>query len=1174
MARHRAVGGGAVRVYWLALHLKPLVVDANCVFVRVARRAAESDSKMPIAANTRQSLYVLLLVLLAFVPLEAGNAPNSRPGYYRFPAIHGDTIVFTAEGDLWTVSTKGGAAQRLTSNPGVESHAAISPDGKTVAFSAEYEGPLDVFAMPVDGGLPERRTWDGGAVVVGWTPDGRVLYRTSRYSTLPNAQLVSIGGQGQREVLPLSQAAEGAFTPDGKTLFFTRLTKQGSSTKRYKGGTAQNIWRYETGSEAVPLTADYAGTSFNPMFWNGRVYFLTDRDGTMNLFSMDPNGHDLKQLTHHSGFDVESASLSEGRIVYQCGADLWLLDLKTNQDGIIPITLVSDFDQLRDHWVKKPLDYLTAAHISPDGNSAVFTARGEVFTLPAAASGRIVKVAGTAGIRYREAMYTPDGKSIIALSTETGETEFWRYPANGEGKPEQLTHGAKVLRWDGVPSPDGRWLAHRNKDQELWVLDLKSKTDKKIGQSMNGDFDDLSWSPDSQWLAYTENADNTFEQIKVLNVNTGEIHVLTSDRFNSVNPTWSTDGKWMYFLSDRMLKTVIPSPWGSRQPDPYFDHSMKVYELALTPGLRSPFAPVDELHPEQSGKPEDTKPNKPDEKKETEASKPGEEKKTAESKPAEEKKASEDKKAPAVNIDFTDIASRLNEVPVPPGNYSSLQNTEKRLCWLDRTDGPQPKHNLQCVEIGNKGDGPEPVWADLKAYEISLDHKKLLAWKGDDFYIFDAEAKAPALADPKTLAKAKIDMSRWAIMTNPRAEFHEMFLDAWRLERDYFYDRNMHGVNWAAVRDRYLPLVDRVSDRDELNDVIAQMVGELSALHIFVVGGDERKPADQIDLASLGAVLRRDETAGGYVVEHIYLHDPDLPNVAPPFARPDSLVHEGEVILSIDGEDALSAADERELLRGKAGRKVMLRVKNSAGQVRDVLVTPVTDRADRDLRYTEWEYSRRLKVDSESRNHIGYVHLRAMGSGDIEQWERDFYPVYDRQGLIIDVRHNGGGNIDSWILGKLLRRAWFYWQPRVGNPTWNMQYAFRGHVVVLCDEFTGSDGEAFTEGIRRLDIGKVIGTRTWGGEIWLSFSNRLADEGIASAAEIGVYGPERKWLIEGHGVEPDMVVDDLPHATFGGSDAQLEAAIKYLEQEIKKDPRPVPAPPAYPDKAFKYKDRD
>jgi tricorn protease len=1096
---------------------------------------------------------IILAAALAVVfvgRLNAGDAGNTRPGYYRWPAIHGDTIVFTAEGDLWIVSAKGGAARRLTSNPGQEGLAAISPDGQTVAFSAQYEGPVDVYTMPVDGGLPQRRTWDGDALVIGWTPDGRVLVNTLRYSTLPDPKLVAIDSNGRGEVVPLAQAAQGSYTPDGRTLFFTRLDRQPSSTKRYRGGTAENIWRYDAGSEAVLLTGDWPGTSHNPMFWNGRVYFLADRDGVMNVYSMDRDGHELKQHTHHHGWDVQSASLSDGRIAYQCGADLWLLDLKTGKDTIIPITLVSDFDQLRDHWVKKPLDYLTGVHIAPDGREAVFTARGEVFTLPAK-SGRIVKVAGNSGIRYREGRYMPDGKSIIALSTQSGETEFWKYPANGIGAPEQWTSDAKVLRWEGVPSPDGRWLAHRDKDQQLWLYDVRNKQQRRIAQSMVDDFADLTWSPDSQWLAYVEAAANTFTQIKVLNTNTGALQALTSDRYNSASPSWSADGKWLYFLSDRMLKTAVPSPWGSRQPDPYFDRSMKVYEVALTTGLRSPFAPVDELHPEQPAKPEEPKPADPKSDKPTEAKKP----------------------APVtVNIDFNDLASRLSDVPVPPGNYTELHSAEKRLCWLERDGDVPPKLNLGCVDIANKGDSPETVLADVKGYELSLDRKKMLVRKGEDFYILDSDVKAAALADPKALPKAKIDLSRWTFATNPRAEFRELFLDAWRLERDYFYDRNMQGVDWKQMRDRYLPLVDRVADRDELNNVIAQLVSELSALHIFVFGGDSRKPPDQVDLASLGAVLRRDEKAGGYVVEHVYLHDPDLPNEAPPLARPDSIVHEREVILSIDGEDLLSVSDERALLRGKAGRQVLLRVKSASGQTREVIATAISAKDESNLRYKEWEYSRRLKVESDSQGHIGYVHLRAMGPADIEQWAREFYPVFDRQGLIIDVRHNHGGNIDSWLLAKLLRQGWFFWQPRIGNPTWNMQYAFRGHMVVLCDQTTASDGEAFAEGFRRLGLGKVIGVRTWGGEIWLSSGNVLADSGIATAAETGVYAPEGKWLIEGHGVDPDIVVDDLPHATFAGGDAQLDAALGYLQEQIRKDPRPVPKAPPYPNKAFRYEE--
>ena len=1085
-----------------------------------------------------------------------------RAGYYRHPAIHGDMIVFTAEGDLWEVGSAGGPARRLTSGAGTELYTSISPDGRTVAFSASYEGPKDVYTMPTSGGVPQRRTWGGesmgkdpdGDEVAGWMPDGRILVRTWRYSTLPDSELVAFDENGGHEIIPLAQASEGVFTPDGKTLFFTRLPRQGSNTKRYQGGTAENLWRYESGSEAVPLTADWTGTSHNPMYWNGRVYFLSDRDGVMNVYSMDRDGHDVKEETHHRGLDVQSASLSDGRIVYQCGADLWLLDLKSGKDAIVPITIVSDFDQLRDHWVKKPLDYLTAAHVAPDGSAAVFTARGEVFTLPRK-EGRIVKVAGDSGVRFREARYMPDGKSIFTLSTQTGETEFWKYPANGvqaAHKPEQWTHDATVLRMDGVVSPDGRWLAYRDKDQQLWLRDLDLKKEKKIAQSMTGGFEDLAWSPDGKWLAYVESARNTFDQIKILDAFSGEVHLVTSDHYNSGSPAWSSDGKWLYFLSDRMLKTTVSSPWGSRQPDPSFDRATKVYEVALPGDARSPFARADELHPDTADGAKDSK------------------------------GASEEKKAkPSVKIDFDELSSRVREVPVPSRNYGSLQALEKRLCWLDR-DAASNKAALACIDIDNKwedpaevtkkGEIPYLVLADVKGYEVSADRKRMLVRKDDDFFLFDSDLTGKNSSEAKVLSQAKVDLSQWEIMVNPHEEFRQLYLDAWRLERDYFYDRGMHGVDWPKLRDRYLPLVDRVADRRELDDVIAQMASELSALHIFVAVGDARQAADRVGLGALGAVLRKDTKAGGFIVDHVYRHDPDLPNLAAPFSRPDSRVKEGEVVLSIDGTPLVDVADERALLRGKADRQVLLRVKSTQGAERDVLVVPLSAAEESDVRYREWEYTRRLKVDADSKGHIGYVHLQAMGSEDIEQWAREFYPVFDRDGLIVDVRHNRGGNIDSWLLSKLMRKAWFYWQPRIGQPHWNMQYAFRGHMVVLCDQETGSDGEAFTEGFRRLGLGKAIGLRTWGGEIWLSFDNPLADNGIATAAEDGVYGPEGKWLIEGHGVDPDIVKDNLPHASFLGEDAQLDEAVRYLQEQIKNDPRPIPPAPAYPKKDFQYGD--
>jgi len=355
-----------------------------------------------------------------------------------------------------------------------------------------------------------------------------------------------------------------------------------------------------------------------------------------------------------------------------------------------------------------------------------------------------------------------------------------------------------------------------------------------------------------------------------------------------------------------------------------------------------------------------------------------------------------------------------------------------------------------------------------------------------------------------------------------------------------------------------------------LSDLIGDMVSELSALHINVFGGDHREGPDQIKMAYLGAVLARDESRGGWRIEHIYNTDPDYPNKRSPLARPGVNVKDGDVIESINGAPTLSVAHPQALLRNQAGKQVLLRVKSSSDdQSRDVIVKPVDADGDADLRYSEWEYTCRQRVEELGRGDLGYVHLRAMSQADIAQWARDYYPVYNRKGLIVDVRHNGGGNIDSWILEKLMRKAWFYWQPRVGAPTWNMQYAFRGHMVVLCDEFTGSDGEAFTEGFKRLGLGKVIDKRTWGGEIWLSASNFLVDRGIATAAEVGVYGPEGQWLIEGHGVEPDIVVDNLPNATFKGEDAQLQKAIEYLQEEIRQKPVTIPAAPPYPDKSIR-----
>ena len=1076
-----------------------------------------------------------LVLAVVSIILPSALFAQAPEGYYRFPTIHGATIVFAAEGDLWKVGTRGGTAQRLTSHAEGEAYPAISPDGTTLAFSASYEGPLEVYTMPLPGGLPVRRTYEGRrANVVGWTPDGAVLYSTDRYSTLPNRELAEIDlDTGVRTIVPLAQAADGSYDRSGGTLFFTRLAAQGSRTKRYMGGTAQNIWKYAPGGpEAIPLTADYAGTSRNPMWWDGRVYFESDRDGTMNIWSMNADGGDLRQHTYHSGWDVKDPSLNEGRIVYQLGADIRLYNVETNEDRAIPITLTSDFDQARVKWVDDPMEYLTSAHIAPDGDRIALTARGQVFVAPVK-QGRFVKATRGQDVRYREARFMPDGESLLVMSDESSEIEWWRLPTSGVGPREQLTHDGKVIRYDGVPSPDGNWIVTFDRDQELWLYNIEKQQAKKIDFSPQWGFSTPSWSPDSRWLAYGKPADNSLYQIYLYNLEDGTTSAITTARYDSWDASWSADGEWIYFLSDRNFQSLVRSPWGSRQPEPFFDKQTKIYGVALQEGARWPFQPDDELYDAKSGKPE---------------------------------KNGESESPVSVVIELDGIQRRIYPVPVTAGNYGSLSVNSGRLFWTERETSLERRRKLIALDIKNDDPKPKTLVEGVRSYELSANGEKLLLRKGSAFYVIAASSGANAKLDD-----AKVDLSGWTFAVNPKEEWRQMFVESWRLERDYFYDKGMHGVDWPGMLQKYLPLVDRVTNRAELSDLQSQMVAELSALHIFVYGGDYREGEDQIDIGSLGAVLTRDEAAGGYRVDHIYLSDPDEPDQLSPLARPNVEVAQGDVIQAVNGVPTLSVMDIGALLRNQAGRQVRLSVRSgSRGVARDVIVTPISMSRDFDLRYDEWEYTRRLMTDSLAGGAIGYVHLRAMGGNNIAEWQRNFYPVFNRQGLIIDMRHNRGGNIDSWVLEKLLRRAWFYWQPRVGAPSWNMQYAFRGHMVVLVDERTASDGEAFAEGFRRLGLGKVIGTRTWGGEIWLSSSNFLVDRGIATAAETGVYGPEGEWLIEGHGVDPDIVVDNLPHATFNGDDAQLLAAIEHLQQLIHDDPRSVPPPPPYPNKSVEY----
>jgi tricorn protease len=1142
----------------------------------------------------------LMVSLLASAFALPGSPPSPSPspqaqdstklGYYRTPSIRGGTVVFSAEGDLWMVPATGGEARRLTTHPAEETNPAIAPDGRSIAFTASYEGPAEVYVMPLDGGVPRRLTWDGARdVVVGWTRAGQVLYSTTRYSMLPNTQLAEVDpGTLKRTLLPLAQAADAAYDPATSTLFFTRLSRQSSNNRNYKGGTAQNIWRWRVPEslaaaeqpavpeikaaagavsgpgpgpgplvplvkgapvpEATPLTSDYAGTSKSPMFWQGRVYFASDRSGVMNLWSMSPDGKDLKQLTKHADYELQSPAMDDGRIVYQDGADLWLYDTRTGQDARIPITLTSDYDQLRPRWVKKPTDWVTSAHFSPTGDRVVLTARGQLFVAPVAA-GRLVQATKDETARARSGRFL-DARTLVAMSDASGEVELWKLPANGVGSATKLTSGGDILRWDETPSPDGKLIAHTDKNQRLWLTDVATGKTTKLAESTRTTPGDLEWSPDSRWLVFSDAAPNDFSRLYLYDTRSASATPLTTDRSDASSPAFSPDGKWLWFLSDRTFRTVVPAPWGARQPEPFFDKQAKIYALALVPGARFPFAPADELSPADTA----TRGHG-----DTASVSEG----SRQASGARSGSTSRPRVVASVEIALAGLPARLYEVPqAPAGNYSDLSTDGKRLYYLSREAGAREGADLIALDVSNdKTARPKTVLDAVQAYELSADRKKALVRKGGELYVFEASA-----VSKEKLADAKVDLSAWSFQVDPRQELAQMYAEAWRLERDYYWDPAMRGLDWPAIRAKYAPLAARVTSRAELSDVLAQMVAELETLHTFVRGGDLRAGEDNVLPASLGA--RLDRVPEGFRVAHIYRADPDEPGSLAPLARPGVDVHEGDVITSVNGVSAGSVGDLGELLRNLAGKQVLLAVSGPGpgpkGGVRDVVVVPMTPAEEQNLRYSEWELTRRVAVDSMSQGKIGYLHLRAMGGDDMNQFARDFYPNLAKDALVVDMRSNRGGNIDSWVLEKLMRRPWMFFQPRVGDPSWNMQWAFRGPMVVLVNENTASDGEAFAEGFRRLGLGKVIGTRTWGGEIWLSSNNFLVDRGIATAAETGVYGPEGQWLIEGHGVDPDVVVDDPPAETFAGKDAQLEAAVRYLTEELTKRPVETPKAPGRP----------
>ncbi len=1060
-------------------------------------------------------------------------------GYYRSPAIHNDTLVFTAEGDLWVNQLGKQSSKRLTTHAAEERQAAISKDGQWVAYAANYEGRDEVYVISINGGVAKRVSFENSSVrVQGWTPQGEVLYSTNnRVGPTGNWTLRKVNPKTLvASSIPLADAVEGAVDSKGDYVYFTQFGLQVSTdnAKVYRGGGKGEIWRYKlnTKQEAQKLTSKHEGSVRQPMPYNGKLYFISDASGRENIWEMQVDGSNPKQVTQYKDWSVRSARLHNGKIAYQLGADIYLLDLNSQKSSKQKIALTSDFPNLRERWLNKPLRYLTSSALAGDHKKVVLTARGRV-AVAGTEKSRLVEINTPTNSRTRGAILSHDGKSVYAINDASGEMEVWQYAADGSDQPKQLTDDGYIFRWQLSLSPDGNYIAHDDQNGDLFLLNLKTGKNKKVLTKGGGlsPYSGLSWSSDSKYLALAQSKQgDERSSIVLLSVEDGKYQTLTTDKYNSYSPAFSNDGSWLYFLSDRHFNATPSAPWGDRNMGPVFDRRTQIFAYALNADAKFPFQTPNELTADKKSK-------KP------------------EPKETDEKAKSDDKKSDkTAAIDWKNISNRLWQVPVASGNYSRLLVGKTHLYVSDRVTEPGAQPEIKSIKIE-----PSPkiktFTKNVADFQLSDDKKQLFVRQqgnnNGNMFIVNAGGSFPS-----DLKKAKVMANAWQLLLSPKQEWKQQFHDAWLMHRDSFFDPDMRGVNWKKARDKYQPLLNRLTDRYELDDIFAQMIGELNALHSQVRGGEFPSDSNRPNPSFLGATLEQNKN--GVKIEHIYRYDPEIPAQASPLLKPGVSANEGDFIVAINGLKIKTIADVNRALLNQAGKQVLLDIKRGKKSHKTV-VTPTAN--DYFLRYNDWVTGNRGKVEKASDN-IGYLHLHSMIGNDIADFAREFYAAYRKDGLIIDVRRNRGGNIDGWIIEKLLKKAWMFWQPKIGSPNANTQQTFRGHLVVLADQFTYSDGETFTAGIKALNLAPVIGKQTAGAGVWLRGLNRLTDGGIARVAEFPQYAMDGRWIVEGRGVSPNIEVDNLPFETFNGKDAQLEAAIQYLTDKISQSPvKPLKAKP-------------
>lgn len=1086
------------------------------------------------------------LAFLCFVSLASGQTK-----LLRFPDIHGDKLVFTYGGDLWAVSTSGGLATRLTASPGLELFAKFSPDGHWIAFTGQYDGDEQVYLIPATGGVPRQLTfypargplpprWGYDNQVYGWTPDGKaILFRSLRdHSENGDCRLYTIPMTGGLPVaLPMPKSGAGDFSPDAASVVYSPLFRDFRTWKRYQGGWAEQLYTFDLHSFATKKITEGLFTHRDPMWIGSKIYFDSDDAGKLNLYSYDPASGATTLLTHNTDYDLRWPSTDhKNQIVYELNGELNIYDIQSGTSRHIAIEVPDDGVRMRPAQVSAAND-IEDFGLSPKGERVLFVARGDVFTAPIE-KGPTRNLTDSSNAHDKGASWSPDGARIAFISDLDGEEEIYVIDQSGSGKQEELTHGLHAMLYSPSWAPDGKRLAFSDKDGKLYVLTLADKHLTQVARDPAGEMHDYEWSHDGGHIAFTMGHPNHFRSIYIWDVSDGQVHRVTSELFNAHDPAWDPKGNYLYYEAVHEFAPRLSEV----EFDFATDRGEDILALALRKDVKNPFPPEsDEVTVTNGG---------------ASTSAGGKEE------AGKEKK--EEKPAGYFSIDYDGLADRVTRVPLPGDDYSGLAATEEYLVYV-RAGGrfySRPDSAASELRLFSLKDRKESTLADnVRGFDVSDDGKKVLVHSRNEFKLYDVKPEAKGSA--KTVSTANLMVDRI-----PQEEWQEMFNEVWRRYRDFFYATNMNGYDWEALRKEYQPLIKYVADRSELNFIVGEMIAELSNSHCYITGGDLNLPK-RPEVALPGARFELDPASGRYRISKIFQGQNQEEIYRSPLTEVGQDAKVGDYVLAIDGHDLTNGMNPYELLRNKAGFPVQwtLNSKPTLEGARKVSFNPITSESD--LIYLEWVTHNREYVSKATGGRVGYIHLPDMGAPGLREFIKYYYPQIRKEGLIIDDRGNGGGNVSQMIMDRLTRKLLGTGFNRTSEYTGTYPgTVFYGPMVCLINETSASDGDIFPHMFRQAGLGPLIGKRTWGGVVGISDHGPLLDGGSVFVPEFfAAASPEGQLEIEGHGVDPDIVVENDPASVIAGKDPQLDRAIAEILKQVEANPRKLPSAPPAPNKA-------